>query len=131
MFLDNNGETGILINVLSFGFKYGVPTDADLVFDVRFLPNPFYIEELKRKTGKDKEVQDYVLSFEETKIFIEKLKDMLTFLIPYYIREGKAQLVIGIGCTGGQHRSVTIAREIYKFLEEKEYNVVVQHKEIK
>lgn len=131
IFLNNEKSDSLLINVLSFGFKHGVPNDVDLIFDVRFLPNPFYIDELKKKTGQDKEVQDYVLSFEETKVFIDKLSDMLEFLIPNYIKEGKCQLVIGIGCTGGQHRSVTIANEIYDILRNKEYNVVLQHREIK
>ena len=131
IFLNNEKTNNLLINILSFGFKYGVPSDTDLIFDVRFLPNPFYIDDLKKKTGKDKEVQDYVLGFKETKIFIEKLSDMLEFLIPNYIKEGKCQLVIGIGCTGGQHRSVTIAREIYQILNDKGYNVVLQHIEIK
>ena len=131
IFLNNEKSNSLLVNVLSFGFKYGVPNDVDLIFDVRFLPNPFYIDDLKKKTGKDKEVQDYVLGFEEAKIFINKLEEMLEFLIPNYIKEGKSQLVIGIGCTGGQHRSVTIAREIYHTLKKKEYNTVIQHREIK
>ena len=131
IFLNHESESSLIINVLSFGFKYGVPNDVDLIFDVRFLPNPFYIDELKKKTGNDKEVQDYVLSFEETKVFISKLSDMLEFLIPNYMKEGKSQLVIGIGCTGGQHRSVTIAREVHKLLKDKKYDVVLQHREIK
>ena len=100
-------------SILSFGFKNGIPADADLVFDVRFLPNPFYIDELKHKTGNDKEVQDYVMSFAEAEEFLQKLVDMLHFLIPNYIKEGKHQLVIAIGCTGGKHRSVTLANELY------------------
>ena len=131
IFLNTEKTDSLLINILSFGFKYGVPNDVDLIFDVRFLPNPFYIDELKKKTGEDKEVQDYVLSFDDTKIFMNKLSDMLDFLIPNYIKEGKSQLVIGIGCTGGQHRSVTIAIELYHMLKDKNYNVVLHHKEIK
>ena len=130
IFLNNEKANSLLVNVLSFGFKYGVPNDVDLIFDVRFLPNPFYISELKRKTGNDKEVQDYVLGFEEAGIFIKKLSDMLEFLMPNYIKEGKTQLVIGIGCTGGQHRSVAIAIEIYKILKNKKYNTVLHHREI-
>ena len=131
IFLNNGKNNSLLINILSFGFKYGVPSDVDLIFDVRFLPNPFYIDELKKKTGKDKDVQDYVLNFEDTQIFMDKLSDMLDFLIPNYIKEGKSQLVIGIGCTGGQHRSVTIAIELYNLLKDKNYNVVLHHKELK
>ena len=108
-----------MVTVMSFGFKNGIPSDADLVFDVRFLPNPFYIDELKRLTGNDKPVQDYVMSFSESGQFIEKLADMLLFLIPNYVREGKYQLIIGIGCTGGKHRSVTLANELYKKLKNK------------
>lgn len=129
LFLEKDSKNGLLINILSFGFKYGVPDDVDLVFDVRFLPNPFYIDELKRKTGNDKEVQDFVLKFEEANIFINKLNDMLKFLIPYYTKEGKSQLVIGIGCTGGQHRSVTIANKIYDIIKKDNTNTVLQHRE--
>ena len=99
---------------MSFGFKHGIPNDADMVFDVRFLPNPFYIDELKTKTGNDKEVQDYVMSFPESEQFLGKLLDMLEFLLPNYVKEGKYRLVVGIGCTGGKHRSVTLANELYK-----------------
>ncbi|MCL2859783.1 MAG: RNase adapter RapZ [Oscillospiraceae bacterium] len=130
IFLNAKKTNSLLINILSFGFKYGVPNDVDLIFDVRFLPNPFYIEELKQKTGEDKEVQDYVLNFDDTKIFMDKLSDMLDFLIPNYIKEGKSQLVVGIGCTGGQHRSVTIAIELCRILKDKNYNVVLHHKEL-
>ncbi len=119
----------IVVNVMSFGFKYGIPTDADLLFDVRFLPNPFYIPELKPKTGLDKEVSDYVCSFEQTNVFIEKLNDMIEFLLPHYIEEGKHQLVIAIGCTGGKHRSVTVAEALKDFLLKKEYNVVTDHRD--
>ena len=111
IFIQNEEYNSLMVTVLSFGFKYGIPADADLVFDVRFLPNPFYIEELKHKTGNESEVQDYVMSFREAHIFIEKLSDMVRFLIPNYIKEGKYQLVIAIGCTGGKHRSVTLDRK--------------------
>lgn len=126
------GEDGIgnfFITVLSFGFKYGIPADADLVFDVRFLPNPYYIPELKEKTGNDRDVYDYVMSSEEAGAFLDKLEDMLTFLIPNYIKEGKNQLVIGIGCTGGKHRSVTLARAIHHRLASLEYGMKLEHRD--
>ncbi len=116
---------------MSFGFKYGIPADSDLVFDVRFLPNPYYVEELRVKSGNDKEIQDYVLQFEEAHVFLEKLTDMVNFLIPNYIVEGKNQLVIGIGCTGGKHRSVTLANELYKNLcSRREYGLKMEHRDI-
>lgn len=112
----------ITINVVAFGFKYGLPLDCDLVYDVRCFPNPFYIDELKHKTGKDKEVRDYVLSFPSAVEFVDKLKDMIKFLMPLYTEEGKTTLTIGIGCTGGKHRSVTMASELTKYLTELDYN---------
>lgn len=118
------------INISSFGFKYGILHDADIVYDVRFLPNPFYIKELKPLTGKNQEVSDYVFSFDESKEFMDKLEDIIAFTIPYYIKEGKAQLVIGIGCTGGRHRSVAIASELAKRIEEKGYIVTEEHRDI-
>lgn len=118
------------VQVQSFGFKYGIPMDADLVFDVRFLPNPFYISELKNHTGMDKCVSDFVLKYRQTKEFLDKLKDMLLMLIPFYIEEGKSELVIGIGCTGGKHRSVTISNEIKKELQNKEINTIIRHRDI-
>lgn len=117
------------ITVLSFGFKYGIPADADLIFDVRFLPNPYYIPELKEKTGNEKDVFDYVMASPEAGEFLDKLADMLTFLIPNYIKEGKNQLVVGIGCTGGRHRSVTLARAIYRRLEPLEYGMKLEHRD--
>lgn len=125
-----SGYNDILINVMSFGFKYGIPLDADLVFDVRFLPNPFYISKFKEKTGLQTCVHDYVMGFEESKKFLNMLTDMIGFLIPQYVKEGKNQLVISIGCTGGHHRSVTLAEELYKFLEEKKQNVTITHRDI-
>jgi len=110
IFVTGENYNSLMINIVSFGFKNGIPADADLVFDVRFLPNPFYIEELKHLTGNDDPVHDYVMSFTEATQFLDKLEDMLRFLIPGYVNEGKYQLVIAIGCTGGQHRSVTLAR---------------------
>ena len=132
IFVRNEEYNYLMITVLSFGFKNGIPADADLVFDVRFLPNPFYIDELKHKSGNDKEVQDYVMSFPEASAFLGKLIDMLDFLIPNYIKEGKHQLVIGIGCTGGKHRSVTLANELYTGSKERgNYGVKLYHRDIK
>jgi len=123
-------ETELVITVLSFGFKYGIPMDSDLVFDVRFLPNPYYIPELKQYSGNDKPVRDYVLDFEGTKVFIDKLQDMLLFLIPNYKTEGKRQLIVSIGCTGGRHRSVAIANKIYEILNQNGYNVNIDHRDV-
>ena len=122
----------MMVTILSFGFKYGIPNDSDLVFDVRCLPNPYYIDELKPLTGNDKEVRDYVMSFEPSKVFLDKLEDMLRFLIPNYIIEGKNQLVISIGCTGGKHRSVTMVNELFKRLENNDegYGVKAEHRDI-
>ncbi len=132
IFVSNRQYNSLMVNVMSFGFKYGIPQDADLVFDVRFLPNPFYIDELKKKTGLDKEVQDYVMGFPEAHAFLEKLTDMISFLIPNYVNEGKYQLVVAIGCTGGQHRSVTLAGELYRSLKDKgDYGLTLRHREIK
>ena len=116
--------------ILSFGFKYGIPADCDLVFDVRFLPNPYYIPELKKKTGNDFEVYDYVMKSEQAKEFDEKLFDMIKFLVPNYITEGKNQLVIGIGCTGGKHRSVSLANALAKHMQELPYSLKVEHRDI-
>lgn len=130
IFIQNEEYNSLMVTILSFGFKNGIPADADLVFDVRFLPNPFYIDELKHKTGNDKEVQDYVMSFPEASDFLEKLVDMLNFLIPNYIQEGKYQLVIGIGCTGGRHRSVTLANELYKRMKDHgSYGLKLYHRD--
>lgn len=132
IFVRNEEYNSLMITILSFGFKNGIPADADLVFDVRFLPNPFYIDELKHKTGNDKEVQDYVMNFPEALVFVDKLTDMFDFLIPNYVKEGKHQLVIGIGCTGGKHRSVTLANELYgKMKDRGNYGVKLYHRDIK
>ena len=117
------------INIMSFGFKNGVPAEADLVFDARFLTNPYYIEKLRPLTGNDKEVREFVLRKNDSRIFLEKLEDMIEFLIPRYIKEGKSQLVIAIGCTGGQHRSVTIANCLYEYLLSREYKANLIHRE--
>lgn len=131
IFVRNENYNSLMVTILSFGFKHGIPADADLVFDVRFLPNPFYIEELKYKTGNDREVQDYVMSFEEAHIFIDKLTDMIKFLIPNYVKEGKYQLVIGIGCTGGKHRSVTLANRLYEELKDQgDYGLKITHRDV-
>ena len=132
IFVSNQNYNSLMVNVMSFGFKHGIPQDADLVFDVRFLPNPFYIEELKQKTGLDKEVQDYVMGFAEAHEFLDKLTDMIRFLIPNYVKEGKYQLVIAIGCTGGQHRSVTLANGLYQRLKDQgDYGLTLRHRDTK
>ena len=131
IFVQNQDYKNLFITILSFGFKYGIPADSDLVFDVRFLPNPYYVEGLRAKTGNDKEIQDYVLQFQEAHTFLDKLEDMVNFLIPNYIAEGKNQLVISVGCTGGKHRSVTLANELYKRLAgRKEYGLKIEHRDI-
>ena len=131
IFLKNQDYKNLFITVLSFGFKYGIPVDSDLVFDVRFLPNPYYVEGLRAKTGNDTEIREYVLQFKEAHAFLDKLNDMIEFLIPNYIAEGKNQLVISIGCTGGKHRSVTLANELHKRLSGKtEYGLKIEHRDI-
>jgi len=131
IFIKNKSFGNIFITVLSFGYKYGIPHDADLVFDVRFLPNPYYIDELKHLTGNDKEVQDFLMGFEEADKFLDKLEDMLNFLIPNYITEGKNQLVVAIGCTGGKHRSVTLANKIYERLKRQDkLGIRIEHRDI-
>ena len=131
IFVENKEYKNIYVTLLSFGFKYGIPSDADLVFDVRFLPNPYYLEELRYKTGNDKEIQDFVMSNSVAEEFVKKLEDMIRFLIPNYISEGKHQLVIAVGCTGGKHRSVTIANELFKKLKEDDsFGLKVEHRDI-
>ncbi|QUH30126.1 RNase adapter RapZ [Vallitalea guaymasensis] len=130
IFLEGKKYENLIITVLSFGFKYGIPSDADLVFDVRFIPNPFYIPELKEKSGNEKEIKDYVLKWDVSNKFIDKLDDMINFLIPNYIQEGKNQLVIAIGCTGGKHRSVTLANELYNRLLKQDYSTNIYHRDI-
>ena len=132
IFVNNESYNSLMVNILSFGFKHGLPSDVDLVFDVRFLPNPYYIEDLKEKSGNDKEVRDYVMACPESKIFLDKLVDMLLFLIPNYVKEGKNQLVIGIGCTGGRHRSVTLANELYAQLKDQgTFGLKIEHRDLK
>lgn len=131
IFVDNREYKNLYLTVVSFGFKYGIPNDADLVFDVRFLPNPYYIEELRPKTGNDREIRDYVMSNGKAEEFLAKLEDMIDFLIPQYIVEGKHQLVIAIGCTGGKHRSVTLANELYHYFDtSNDYGVRIEHRDI-
>lgn len=120
----------LFVNILSFGFMYGIPKDVDLVFDVRFLPNPYYDLDLRMKTGEDKEVRDYVFSDKNADVFLNKLEDMIRFLIPNYINEGKTQLIIGIGCTGGQHRSVAVACELFDRLGSPEkISIKLEHRD--
>ncbi|WP_294349180.1 RNase adapter RapZ [uncultured Clostridium sp.] len=123
-------EKQLSVTVLSFGFKYGIPVDSDLVFDVRFIPNPFYIPELKKYSGNDEPVKKYVLEQKETQDFVNKLESMLSFLIPNYVNEGKRQLIISIGCTGGRHRSVAIANAIYEKLNEDGFDAKIEHRDI-
>ena len=122
-------NSNMTISVLSFGFKHGIPADCDLVFDVRFLPNPYYIENLRPKTGEYQEVRDYVMNSNISTEFYNKLIDMIKFLVPQYVQEGKQHLVIGIGCTGGRHRSVTIANMIYDEIEKQGYRVIKKHRD--
>ncbi|MBR4732155.1 MAG: RNase adapter RapZ [Lachnospiraceae bacterium] len=131
IFVQNETYNSLMVTVTSFGFKYGIPNDADLVFDVRFLPNPYYIDGLRSKTGNDKEIQDFVMSHPESGEFLDKLTDMVQFLIPNYVKEGKYRLVIAIGCTGGRHRSVTLANALYDRLKDKgEYGIKLDHRDI-
>lgn len=130
VFLRGHVQKKITISIISFGFKMGIPMDCDLVFDVRFLPNPHYIDEMRNQTGNDESVQKYVMSFEQSCIFLNKLEDMLKFLMPYYQKEGKTQLVIGIGCTGGKHRSVTIANLLADIIEKDNYRTIVTHRDV-
>ena len=132
IFIENQDYKNLFVTILSFGFKYGIPSDSDIVMDVHFLPNPYYVEGLRAKTGNDKEIQDYVMQFPEAKEFVDKLEDMIRFLIPNYISEGKNQLVISIGCTGGKHRSVTLANQLYERmnLRDKKYGLKIEHRDI-
>ena len=119
------------VSVISFGFKYGIPIEADLVFDVRFLPNPYYVDELKNHTGNEAKVQEFVMGGGLAEEFLKKLYDMVVFLLPHYVEEGKNQLVIAVGCTGGKHRSVTLANALYQILDKEEnYGVRIEHRDI-
>ncbi|MBR4014743.1 MAG: RNase adapter RapZ [Anaerotignum sp.] len=130
IFVENQNFESLVITIRSFGFKYGIPADSDLVFDVRFLPNPFYIQELKEMTGNDEPVSSYVMNFKESRTFLQKMVDMLEFLIPLYIKEGKNSLVISIGCTGGKHRSVTLANALYQTLGRERHALLLEHHDI-
>ena len=130
IYVNDEQYSNFIITILSFGFKYGIPSDTDLVFDVRFLPNPYYDPELRPLTGNDLAIQKYVMGSGDGQVFLDKLFDMLQFLIPHYIDEGKYHLVVGIGCTGGKHRSVTIANGIYKRLKSLPYSVRIEHRDI-
>ena len=132
IFVHEEEFKSMMVTILSFGFKYGIPADSDMVMDVRFLPNPYYDVELRPKTGNDKEIQDFVMKYPEATEFVDKLEDLVEFLIPQYISEGKNQLVISIGCTGGKHRSVTLANELYKRLngENRDYGLKIEHRDI-
>ncbi|MFG6384366.1 MAG: RNase adapter RapZ [Lachnospiraceae bacterium] len=131
IFVQNQDYKNLFITIVSFGFKYGIPTDSDLVFDVRFLPNPYYVEGLRAKTGNDQEIQEFVMQYKEAGQFLDKLEDMIKFLIPNYIIEGKTQLVISVGCTGGKHRSVTLANGLYERLQnQKEFGLKIEHRDI-
>lgn len=130
IFVEDRAYNNLMVNIMSFGFKNGIPQDADLVFDVRFLPNPFYVENLKNLTGLDAPVQDYVMGYKESEEFLSMLESMLRFLIPNYIKEGKYQLVVAIGCTGGHHRSVTLAEHLFKRLEKGDYGITLSHRDV-
>ena len=132
IFVKDEEFKSMMVTILSFGFKYGIPSDSDMVMDVRFLPNPYYDVELRPKTGNDKEIQDFVMKYPEATEFIDKLEDLIQFLIPQYISEGKNQLVISIGCTGGKHRSVTLANELYARLncENRDYGIKIEHRDL-
>ena len=131
IFIQNREFKNLMITVLSFGFKYGIPSDADLVFDVRFLPNPYYYEELRKLTGNDKEIQDFVMGYDMAHVFLDKLDDMIRFLVPNYVLEGKNQLVVAIGCTGGKHRSVALSNKLYERLsDQNDYGVKLEHRDI-
>ena len=130
LFSDTGKDRKITVNVISFGYKYGVPLDADLMFDVRFLPNPYYVEGLRAHSGLDAEVRDYVFSFDETNVFMDKLTDMISYLLPMYVEEGKYTLTIGIGCTGGRHRSVAVASALAGQLRCMDLNVACIHRDV-
>ncbi len=130
IYLKKEEFNNLMITVVTFGFKYGIPMDSDLVFDVRFLPNPYYIPEIRPLTGNDQKVQDYIMEKDVSIKFLKKLHNMIGFLIPNYVKEGKNQLIISIGCTGGKHRSVTIGNKLYEELKLLGYSVLIQHRDI-
>ena len=130
IFVEAQQYNNLFITFVSFGFEYGIPSDSDLVFDVRFLPNPYYDLQLRQLTGNDEPIKEFVMKYKESAEFLDKLVDMMEFLVPQYQKEGKYQLVIGIGCTGGKHRSVTLANALYEALKEREYSAKVEHRDI-
>ncbi len=130
IFVDADNYNNFFVNIVSFGFKYGIPLDADLVFDVRFLPNPYYDLDLRPLTGNDKSIQDFVMDNKESEIFLDKISNLLEFLIPNYVKEGRNQLVIAIGCTGGKHRSVTLANYLYREISDWKYSSKIEHRDI-
>lgn len=130
LFAEKGQQSRMSVNVVSFGYKYGVPLEADLVFDVRFMPNPYYVPELRYQTGMNDDVYNYVFSFPQTKEFLSKLEQMLAFLLPLYQEEGKAVLVVAVGCTGGRHRSVSIARAVTEYLNKLGYAAYENHRDI-
>lgn len=130
LFGEGDGHPAMSVSVISFGFKYGIPIEADLVFDVRFLPNPYYIAELRSQTGLDDGVRDFVFGYQQTRDFMKHLENMMNFLLPLYVEEGKTALVIGVGCTGGHHRSVAITRALADFIRQKGYNAAENHRDM-
>ena len=131
IFINNRQFESLMVSIVSFGFKYGIPNDSSLLFDARFLPNPYYLDHLRHLTGENKEVFDYVMSFEAAQVFADKMEDLFRYLIPQYIKEGKTSLVVGIGCTGGRHRSVTLAKELYRRLKgEQGYGLRIEHRDL-
>ena len=130
LFGDGGSTPAMSVSVISFGFKYGIPIEADLVFDVRFLPNPYYIAELRHQTGLDEGVYSFVFGYQQTKDFMAHLESLIGFLLPQYVEEGKAALVIGIGCTGGQHRSVAITKALADFIKQKGYQATENHRDM-
>ena len=121
---------GILITVTTFGYKRGIPIDADMVFDMRFLPNPFYQENLRKHTGKEQDVKEFVLSFPRARIFIDKINELVNYVAPYYLEQDKKQLIIAIGCTGGMHRSVVVAEELFKIFKGQGHRVTIEHRDL-
>ncbi len=130
LFEGDTPQRAMVVNILSFGFKYGLPMDADLVFDVRFLPNPYYIADLRPKSGLMPEVRDFVFSYQQTRDYFTKLEDLLAFSLPLYFEEGKTSLVIAVGCTGGRHRSVAVAKELGEYVAKRGYPTVVNHRDV-
>ncbi len=130
IYIEDDGYGNFIVTILSFGFKYGIPEDADLVFDVRFLPNPYYDMKLRNYTGNDRPIQDFVMQHKESHIFLDKMEDLLSFLIPNYVSEGKYHLIIAIGCTGGKHRSVTMANGLFDRLKDLPYSIRIEHRDV-